>query len=839
MQLEDYSIIAWIMKNGIKNEKGEPIEFRNHSFLYDIYRDFSPHLVVYKAAQIGLSVLQILKAIYVVKKKGFDGIYCVDDKTELLTYAGWKKYNEVKVGEKILTINLNKKVEWTTVKEVFIKNVKMDLSYVKQRNFTMLATDNHRWIVQPEKSDKYQFVETKNLKDKCYLIPKLLEDSSLIDKKEKYSDDYVMLVSWILTEGYYHKRYSKRSKNDGKNLTSITITQSEKVNNNYVIEIRDLINRLNIKCKESKTKNGCINFRITGDECVKIKKKFKNKILTVKFIHELSIKQIRLMIDTMIKADGWVDKDGIKCFIQKNKKFVDNFMMAAFLAGYSPTLFKRKTDDCYSIRLSKYKFVYTNELKIKKRKYKGYIWCPRTDNGTFLARRENCIYWTGNTMPTDGDVSVFVGGKVNRIIANNEVLKSYTKDKDNVEQKAIGDGMLYFRGSFSKRAAISVTSDLNIHDEEDFSDQIVIGDYESRLQHSKYKWDWHFGHPSTLGVGVSKYWERSDQKHWFITCEHCKERQYLVWPESICPERKIYQCKNCKKEISDDVRRRGEWVKKYREAKYSGYWIPLLIAPWINAQYIIDKSEEKTEEYFTNRVLGLPYVGSGNKLVEQDIMQCVLPEENIQKGRIVIGVDTGVKLYYVIGNEQGIFYYGVAQGYDEIEAMMRKWPNSVVVFDQGGDLIGVRQLREKYIGRVFLCHYRVNRRTMELITWGENEEMGNVIVDRNRVMQIVVEEFKTKRMTLNGKREDYHNYWLHWNNIYRVGQENSLGVIEYKWLRSGADHWCHATLYWRVGLSKFASGEGALIGNKSEFNFKTSPEIDLDGKGILINNWFK
>lgn len=452
------------------------------------------------------------------------------------------------------------------------------------------------------------------------------------------------------------------------------------------------------------------------------------------------------------------------------------------------------------------------------------------------------------TMPTDQDVHVFVGGKVNRIIANNPILCEYTKDKDSVEQKSIGDGMIYYRGSFSKRAAISVTSDLNVHDEEDFSDQIVIGDYESRLQHSKYKWNWHFGHPSTVGVGVSKYWEQSDQKHWFIKCKHCGERQFMNWPESIDFEKKIFICKFCGAEITDDDRRRGEWVKKFKDRKYSGYWIPLLIAPWISAEYIIEKSKEKTEEYFTNRVLGLPYIGSGNKVSEDDILKNVIDEDNLQKGRIVIGCDTGLKIHYVIGNNDGIFYYGIAEGYNDIERFLKRWENAIAVFDQGGDLIGVRELRDKYPGRVFLCHYRQDRKTMQLISWGENEEMGNVVVDRNRVMQILIEEFRTRRISLNGKKADWWDYWLHWSNIYRVGEENALGVIIYQWLRSGPDHWCHATLYWRVGMSKFASsGEGMLIDKEVE-EIPISPVIDPDGtalhspKGLGVvkisnNNW--
>src|SRR3989344_4255632 len=38
----NFSIHTWIRKYRIKNEKGDPIEFKNHLFLYDIYRDQSP-----------------------------------------------------------------------------------------------------------------------------------------------------------------------------------------------------------------------------------------------------------------------------------------------------------------------------------------------------------------------------------------------------------------------------------------------------------------------------------------------------------------------------------------------------------------------------------------------------------------------------------------------------------------------------------------------------------------------------------------------------------------------------------------------------------------------------
>ena len=42
-------------------------------------------------------------------------------------------------------------------------------------------------------------------------------------------------------------------------------------------------------------------------------------------------------------------------------------------------------------------------------------------------------------LPTDSDVNTMVGSKVNRIIAQNPILQEWTKDKDSIEQKQIGN----------------------------------------------------------------------------------------------------------------------------------------------------------------------------------------------------------------------------------------------------------------------------------------------------------------------------------------------------------------------------------------------------------------
>lgn len=439
------------------------------------------------------------------------------------------------------------------------------------------------------------------------------------------------------------------------------------------------------------------------------------------------------------------------------------------------------------------------------------------------------------TLPTQADVQQFAGGKINRIIAQNPVMQDWVKDKDTVEHKAVGDNIIYYRGTFSQKAAMMVSSDLNAYDEIDASKQDVVEQYSTRLQASRLKREWFFSHPSAPGIGVDKHWGRSDQKHWFVKCSHCEEEQYMDFPQSFDLENEKYICKYCKGEIYDDDRRRGRWVARYKDKELSGYWIPLFICPWVSAKEIIGYHKNKSAEYFTNKVLGLPYVGGGNKLTkghfERNLTDDVIMPDTDE--RIVIGVDTGVNLHYVVGGAYGIFEYGEASPsednghdpYKEIEYMLNRWKRSIAVIDQGGDLIGSRKLREKYPGRVFLCLFGTDRKTKELIRWGKNDEQGAVTADRNRCIQLVVDEFSDSRIPVEGNSDEWYDYWLHWNNLTRI-KEYDTKTNEFKrfaWVRSGDDHWALSTVYWRVGMSKF-SQKGSILSTEKSL-VQTAPTI--------------
>lgn len=416
-------------------------------------------------------------------------------------------------------------------------------------------------------------------------------------------------------------------------------------------------------------------------------------------------------------------------------------------------------------------------------------------------------------MPTQSDITDFSGGKMNRIIAQNKVLQEYVKDRDTIEQKQVGDNMIYLRGTWTSRAALSFTADLVIVDEVDRCNLPIVDQYSSRLQHSKYKWQWYFSNPSFSGVGVDKYWGDSDQKHWFIQCKHCtggqfgNGEQYMDFPDSFDFDTGEYICKYCAHPLSDEDRRVGRWVAKYKNKPYSGYWIPLFIVPAIPASYILDAHKNKPADIFDNFILGKPHAGSGVRPQANDVLQNVIEQVHPMTGRVVIGVDVGKTIHVIAGDENGLFYNSSSEDYGEVEALLKRFSNSVAVFDAGGDFIKPKELAEKYPGRIYFCYFGNDRKAQEIVRFGSGKERHTIIADRNRLIQLVVDEVTTKRVPMYGTQEDWNPLVEHFLNIYREDEENALGQPVRRWKRSGDDHLVLALAYWRAGMIKFSSNE--------------------------------
>lgn len=417
-----------------------------------------------------------------------------------------------------------------------------------------------------------------------------------------------------------------------------------------------------------------------------------------------------------------------------------------------------------------------------------------------------------HTLQTSDVIKGFVAPKVNPIIEYNPKIKQMLK-MDSESLKQFGENFVFYRGAQAESQAIGITADILIVDEYDRSNQRVVEMYQSRLDASDYKWRRYFSNPSAIGFGVDGLYNQSDQRHWMVNCSKCGHRSYMDFtasdvdqPHYVDIERQIYACGSCGAEILDSDRINGEWVAKFPERDWHGYWFSQLMAPWISAKEILDKQQNNTTEYFYNFVLGKAFTPT-DLVVNRDVILRNLAPGMIAKTQVAIGVDNGVLKHWVAATPQGIFAYGKTENWDEIERLIRMY-NPIMVIDANPYPNMPKQLTEKYKGRVFINYYKRDTKNLGIVRWGENKDFGVVLSDRTKLLDLVAGEITDGRMLYRMTGYALEDYIQHWGNIYRTietdanGQERGVWVVQ----ENKPDHYVHAHAYMRIALGKQLGG---------------------------------
>lgn len=326
--------------------------------------------------------------------------YCVDADTRALTQRGWLGFNQIDENDTILSYNGSNMV-WSKIFSIFRDKFDGHMHKLDVRGMDALVTPEHKLV-----TDK-GLVKVEHLLHTDRVV--LMGDAEQ-NTQETYSNSFVELIGWIVTEGNYQPK---------KNLVSIY--QNEGVNAD---RIRACLLNLNYCYTESTDPKNNVRFLICVEHSKKIMAQFPDKDLTMNFVVDLSTAQRDLLIDTMIEADGWT-RGKSASYTQKKSTSVDLFQALCSIAGrktnshfrynkmsfgkpvsyYEVNLFSRKSTrgtciDFHGGRTSnrgnigKGKQHYPNQ---PTEKYSGTVWCPETEYGCFVARRNGKVYLTGNT----------------------------------------------------------------------------------------------------------------------------------------------------------------------------------------------------------------------------------------------------------------------------------------------------------------------------------------------------------------------------------------------------------------------------------------------------------
>lgn len=429
------------------------------------------------------------------------------------------------------------------------------------------------------------------------------------------------------------------------------------------------------------------------------------------------------------------------------------------------------------------------------------------------------------TLPTVDDVRTFVPGKVNQIIQMNPCIRAQfsKKDIDSVEQKQLGDAFIYFKGTFTEREAIMLSSDRNFYDEIDKSKTDVIKDYASRLGFSKVRSQYYFSTPTIPDFGIDKLWQESDQKHWRFNCPHCGFRQHMEWEKNVDFRNAKYICQQCQKELSKETIKSGKWEARFPDREVSGYWIPQTIATWRSCADLIKELEDaEDEEYFYNFILGQAYLNPEAKISASLILKNLTATRSDERNS-AMGVDVGTQqLHVIVGNEKGVFAIAILEDqpgkpkWQRLEELMDVYEVRYCVIDALPETDKTLEFARKYPYRVYTHYHKAPKiKEAEAVKFvdetkftekpKEFEEEIKVISDINRVQDQTIADFRAGKIKFHFKSGDSRIQELisHLQTMYARTVTDKLGQEYREWANTtGKNHFWDALCEFKIALDK-------------------------------------
>lgn len=381
------------------------------------------------------------------------GSYCVDEETEILTAAGWRDFRSLRQGDEVLTLNPGTwQTEWQPCLEACVFPPRLrEMFRMESRRLSALTTLDHRWVSRPQ-SGKVRWTTSQQLNSKDQ-IPCAAPYGDVL-AEPKYSDALVEAVAWFWTEGSWNWRGRTRSvtihqshrANPGKcdriraALTRLFGPDAGSVGGfisdsdaNPVCEcgkqarnrgrcpscymkywrssaFERSARRADWTERVSGGRPGMSSFVLSAPASEAVTRHVTispggAKAVSTEFLRSLTQAQLELFVHVSLLADGTFagSNRNVPQLAQRDKLAAEQFALACILAGRRVS-FRQLQSGMWQVTLIRssehrpWNAAYlSGSACLDRVVYGGHVWCPRTDNQTWLARRNGTIYFTGNT----------------------------------------------------------------------------------------------------------------------------------------------------------------------------------------------------------------------------------------------------------------------------------------------------------------------------------------------------------------------------------------------------------------------------------------------------------
>ena len=348
--------------------------------------------------------------------------WCVPDYSEILTQRGWQTCDTLEVGDIAATYNLEKDcLEWQPVEEKRIFDADCEIVVFESDQVKFEFTTEHRWPVMNRAQTvkrpygTYSYPERRTMAT----LSQLTSQCSFIQSPESHATDSILtpdqarLIGWLLTDGAYrwrpqwHKSKGIKKKKTGRPKRGTSKTTWPPPPNTYLegvlyqhpkkfLEECKRVAGGKVGSKPNPT-SGAYRIQVLPERLAPLREHLrhsKSDPYWVSVVTKLSRDAAEAMYDAMYKGGGVTAKnrhqDHFTCLAHKNG-VGEAFQILAMMIG------RNARPNYKGYYVSNHKYIQLSAGKMTMRQYKGRVWCPRTENGTWIMRQGGMIVATGNT----------------------------------------------------------------------------------------------------------------------------------------------------------------------------------------------------------------------------------------------------------------------------------------------------------------------------------------------------------------------------------------------------------------------------------------------------------
>jgi len=444
-------------------------------------------------------------------------------------------------------------------------------------------------------------------------------------------------------------------------------------------------------------------------------------------------------------------------------------------------------------------------------------------------------------LPTSINASDFSKARFSTALLHSDYLKSLFTETNTVGLKQAGGVNLYIRGSRGDSNLKSIPVSTLILDEVDEMDQKQIWLALERLSGHLEKWVWSISTPTIPKFGIHKLYLQGTQEHWTFQCPYCNKWTEFVWPDCVeiigdhvndprCKESHL-KCKECQHAIKHEDKPtflgNGKWHPTVdNDPNNRSFYINQLYSYTVTPGDIVvahfrGVGDEAASTEFHQSKLGLPYLGEGAQVSEEDIVSCIRNHTKLDtrpttggERLITMGVDQGkwnhiVVVEWLIKKMERdlnvaaigkLLWEGKLPGdeFDRLDGLMREWQILGCVIDADPQINDARRFARRFPGYISLCRYRKGQSGKEISL--VEDELGTPIatVDRTNWIDATLGRYKTQRILL--PRDTSMEYKDHIKALVRTYEKDENGNPKARYIETGADHYAHAQVYAEIAL---------------------------------------